>query len=195
MFCRSFRFRSGDPRRLHRKRLRRANPSQLEFHNIGSATLVCRLQPPPPPRLESAEGRFAPECGDDGSTKAKVAPSALVAAKDVEQIDRLVAGGHASGTEARQRVPCVWLHPDNVDEAAKRGDLTRCVRDQRCVSAAEGKRGRSSLSWLPAAITPAISVTSTRVAVTTDPVAAISVDGGRANTTVRAADQSNALDV
>ena len=125
----------------------------------------------------------------------RVAPSALVAAKDVEQIDRLVAGGHASGTEARQRVPCVWLHPDNVDEAAKRGDLTRCVRDQRCVSAAEGKRGRSSLSWLPAAITPAISVTSTRVAVTTDPVAAISVDGGRANTTVRAADQSNALDV
>src|SRR6267143_628017 len=37
----------------------------------------------------------------------RVAPSALVAAKDVEQIDRLVAGGHASGTEARQRVPCV----------------------------------------------------------------------------------------
>ena len=55
---------------------------------------------------------------------------------------------------------------------------------------------------LPAAITTVVSVTSMHVAIAADtvatiavPVAVSSVDGRRANTTVRAADHGNVLDV
>src|ERR1700738_4180384 len=57
------------------------------------------------------------------------------------------------------------------------------------------KLGRAPFK-LPAAIAAAVSVTSTHaITIATDAVATISVNGRRADTTIRAADQSYALNV
>jgi hypothetical protein len=56
------------------------------------------------------------------------------------------------------------------------------------------KKGVEGPFKLPTAIAAAVSVASTHVA-STDAVAVPSVDGCRADTTIRAADQSNALNV
>jgi hypothetical protein len=87
--------------------------------------------------------------------------------------------------------------PNDCRLSSKRPRVMRSkVRAPPVCRRVGGKKGAEAPFELPAAIAAVVSVSSTHaITVATDAVAVPSVDRGRTDTTPRAADQSNALNV
>jgi uncharacterized low-complexity protein len=110
--------------------------------------------------------------------------AARIAATDEHSVSTVTSHvGQRHGLVVEQKVRVLNPRP-----------ITNAIRFTPAGLRSASKKGRSPFE-LPAAIAPAISVASTHVAIATNAVATVSVNRPCADTTVRAANQSNALNV